>query len=234
MELTPEEQKIADEARAWVRDHRSEIIAHFVGSIEPVDFPVAVFMAGSPGAGKTEFSKRLIEKLGGNIVRVDADDIRDMIPQYSGGNSYVFQGSAALGVEKTYDFVLKKRFHSLLDGTFQKYEKALNNIQRSIDRGRSIDVFYVFQDPIVAWNFTQKRETVEGRNIPKSAFVESFFASNENVKRIKMELGDLVHLHVVVKDISNQNEEIWYNVDVDDVDLYAKIGYSCVNLEKIL
>jgi len=141
MELTSEEQKIADDARAWVRNHRSEIIAHFVGSIDPVDFPVYVFMAGSPGAGKTEFSKRLIEKFGKNVVRVDADDIRDMFPQYRGGNSYVFQGAVSLGMEKLYDYALHKKLDVVVDGTLKNYEKAKSNIDRSLKRGRKVEIF---------------------------------------------------------------------------------------------
>ena len=210
------------------------MVARFVRMIEPVEFPVSIFMAGSSGAGKTEFSKRLVEKLGGNIVRVDADDIRDMLPQYCGGNAYLFQGATALGVEKVYDFVLKQKLHTLIDGTFQKYEKASDNIRRSIERGRSVDIFYVYQDPVIAWNFTQKREAVEGRNIPKEALIESFFASNENVKRVKREYGDSVRLHIVLKDISNHHEEIWYNVSAEQVDSYIKIGYTPMNLQKIL
>lgn len=234
MNLTQEEQKVADAAREWAKAHRKEIIGRFVENIEPVEFPASVFMAGSPGAGKTEFSKRLVEKLGGNISRIDADDIRDMLPQYQGKNAYVVQGAAALGVEKVYDVVLKKKLHGLLDGTFQKYEKALDNIRRSIKAQRTIDIFYVYQDPLVAWDFTQKREAVEGRNIPKQAFIDSFFASYENVKKVKVEYGESVRLNVVLKDISNHDEEIWYNVSISQIDSYVKIGYTHAELEKIL
>jgi predicted ABC-type ATPase len=234
MELTLEEQKIAEEAREWVKSHRREIIDQGVGNAELVALPVSIFMAGSPGAGKTEFSKELIKKLGGNIVRIDADDIRGMLPRYYGGNSYVVHGAAALGVEKVYDFVLEKRLHALLDGTFQKYEKAVSNVKRAIENGRRVDIFYVYQDPLAAWEFTRKREIVEGRNIPKEAFVESFFASNENVKRIKQEYGERVNLHVVIKDISNRDERIWYNVDVERVDVYVKKPYTPLELKNAL
>src|SRR3989344_3000597 len=104
MTLSEQEQHIAEEARVYVKEHRDEIVAKFVSGIESVETPVSIFMAGSPGAGKTEFSQRLLEELGGNMVRIDADDVRDMLPQYQGANAYVVQGAAALGVEKVYDF----------------------------------------------------------------------------------------------------------------------------------
>lgn len=69
--------------------------------------PVSVFMAGSPGAGKTEFSKRLIEIIEkGNkrqVIRIDADEIRSVMPGYKGDNSYLFQGAVSLVVEKIHD-----------------------------------------------------------------------------------------------------------------------------------
>jgi predicted ABC-type ATPase len=229
MILNVEEQQLADEARVYIKEHRQEIIAKVVVGAESVDTPVSIFMAGSPGAGKTEFSQNLLKRLGGNIVRIDADDVRDMLPQYQGANAYVVQGAAALGVEKVYDFVLKHKLHALLDGTFQKYEKAMSNIERSLHAKRAIEVFYVFQDPLVAWEFTRKREAVEGRNIPKEAFIAALFAANENVKKMKVACGQAVALHMVLKNITNENEEIYYNVD--EVDKYVKIGYTVDELK---
>ncbi len=232
MELTSEEQKIADEARAWVRDHRSDIIARFVGNIEPVEFPVSVFMAGSPGAGKTEFSKRLIEKFGRNVVRIDADDVRDMLPQYNGGNSYVFQGAVSLGMEKLYDYALKKRFNIVVDGTLKNYEKSKSNIDRSLKRGRKVEVFYLYQEPEIAWDFTRKREAVEGRNIPRDVFIESFFLARESAIRLKRDFGDALSLHVVLENLTNDGEEIFSGVV--SIDPYIKTWYNRDDLENKL
>lgn len=223
MELSENEKLLAEEARRYVKSHVEEIIRIFVQSAEPVDEPVSIFMAGSPGAGKTEFSKHLIEKLG-NMVRIDADDIRDLLPQYHGGNSYVFHGPASLGVEKIYDYVLEMKLHVLLDGTLQNYDKAESNIERSIRHGRKVEIFYVFQEPLIAWEFTKKREAVEGRNIPKEAFISSLFASNQNVRLLKEKYAGKVAVHVVLKNMNNGDEEIYY--DVDSIDKYVKIGYT--------
>ncbi|MEK7178926.1 MAG: zeta toxin family protein [Patescibacteria group bacterium] len=74
---------------------------------EPEITPVSVFMAGSPGAGKTEFSKSLIEILEADqerrVVRIDSDEIRRLIPGYTGNNSHLFQGAISLVVEKMHD-----------------------------------------------------------------------------------------------------------------------------------
>lgn len=232
MILSEPEQQLADEARTYIKEQYEEVVVKFVSGIDSVETPVSIFMAGSPGAGKTEFSKRLLEKLGGNMVRIDADDVRDILPQYQGANAYVVHGAAALGVEKIYDFVLKHKLHVLIDGTFQNYDKDVSNIERSLRHTRAVEVFYVFQDPLIAWGFTQKREAVEGRNIPKEVFISTLFAANENVKKVKHVFGDKITLHVVLKNITNDREEIFYNID--EVDKYVKIGYTADELKKRL
>lgn len=52
--------------------------------------PVSVFMAGSPGAGKTEASKSLIDRLSHGhpqVLRIDPDELRNRFEDYSGDNS---------------------------------------------------------------------------------------------------------------------------------------------------
>src|SRR3989344_2656832 len=48
------------------------------------EHPISVFMAGSPGAGKTEDSKSLISLLeeegGRRVIRIDGDEGRSFIP----------------------------------------------------------------------------------------------------------------------------------------------------------
>lgn len=232
MDLNSKEQIIADQAREWVRAHREEIIAHFVAGIGPVDSPVSVFMVGSPGAGKTEFSKRLVGRFGKDVVRIDADEIRDMLPQYHGGNAYLFQRAISFGMDKLYDHVLDKGMNVVVDGTLRNYEKAKSNIERSSGRDRKVEVFYVYQEPDRAWDFTRKREVVEGRNIPKEAFIDSFFLSRENVLKLKRMFGDRIPVHVVLKNMTNDDEEIFY--DVADIDSYVKTGYTRDELERNL
>src|SRR3989344_5801466 len=136
----------------------------------PDAVPISVFMAGSPGAGKTEFSKNLISILEKNnehrVVRIDGDEIRSLITGYVGSNSYLFQGAVSLIVEKIHDRVLHNSQTFVFDSTFSKYDKAIDNIKRSLKKKRPVFIFYVYQKPEVAWKFTEAREKTEGRNIP--------------------------------------------------------------------
>ena len=46
-------------------------------------------------------------------------------------------------------------------------------------------LFYVYQDPQVAWSFTKERELVEGRVVPKDTFINAFFQARENIEKVK-------------------------------------------------
>ena len=52
-------EEIDKKAKEWIRVNVSELIKKFasVEKFPPVKNPFSMFMAGSPGAGKTEFSK---------------------------------------------------------------------------------------------------------------------------------------------------------------------------------
>ena len=80
MELTNQEKKIQEEAIREIKARKVELIEKFIISKRPLRLGViSFFMAGSPGAGKTETSKRLIEDIatqGGTPLRVDTDDYR--------------------------------------------------------------------------------------------------------------------------------------------------------------
>lgn len=179
----------------------------------PSSAPVSVFMAGSPGAGKTEFSKRLLELIvrdtNDRPLRIDGDEIRKEIPGYTGSNSSEVQGAVSILVREIYERTLKNKQSVIFDGTFSKYEKALENVTRSLKRNRLVVIFYVYQDPLVAWQFTVAREKVEGRNIPRTAFIEHFIGAKETVGRIRDEFDDSVQIYLVRKNHqTNQVESV--------------------------
>lgn len=236
--MTPDEQKTADVAVKYIKEHKGDLTALFADTMKypKVPTPVTVFMAGSPGAGKTEFSKRFIDrfekKFSVKIVRIDPDEIRAMIPGYTGANSYLVHGACAVGVEKLYDHTLEKKQNVIVDGTFVEYEKSADNVRRSLKRGREVQIYYIYQDPIIAWDFTQKREVVEGRNIPKAAFIRAFTLSRENVNKIKAEFGKQVQIHLVTKDYRNNDEDLQLNIEA--VDPYLKKRYSEDELDRLI
>lgn len=228
---------VSQKAIEWVRLNKKKIIEHFAGdSVYPSsEEPFSIFMAGSPGAGKTESSIAIVEmmkKRGEGIVRIDPDEIRKLIPQYTGTNTDAVKGASFLAVEKLYDYVLKAGKSMILDSTFTPYKKIEGNVRRSVAKGRTTTIIYIDQDPLVAWHFTKEREKIEGRSIPKDFFIRTLFESRENVQKIKEQYGDQVDLHVIQKDFVKQTQR--FIEDVEQIDHVVRIKYSVDNLQELL
>lgn len=226
---------VHDSAMAYLRAHRRELLEHFAGDAvcPPVDEPFSIFMAGSPGAGKTEYSKTWIRKTNASVVRIDTDEVREWFPMYTGSNSSEVQHAAALGVQRLFDYVLDKRKNVLIDSTFTPYETVEENVERSLRRGRYVEVHYIFQDPVVAWEFTKKRQVVEGRFVPKEMFVRALFESRENVQRIQAKFGTDVKVTFVVKDYQNDTFlEHYYGVN--EIDSRTELKYTKEELSERL
>lgn len=190
--------------------------------------PVSVFMAGSPGAGKTEFSKQYLhllqESSGFEILRIDPDDYRGLIPGYVGDNSWLVQGAVTIITEKVLDLALEQKQSFLLDGTFADWPKSKSNISRCLGRGRDVEVLYVYQPPEQAWRFVQAREAQEGRMVPFTRFVDIFFRAHEAVKAALQEFGENIRVQVLVKPIDNGRHVL--HSDVSDLDKVLRISMT--------
>lgn len=233
------DEAIRKVAIQFVKNNKKLIISKFADltKFPSSQNPFTVFMAGSPGAGKTEFSISLIKQLSEKdpntkVVRIDADDIRDIIPQYDKTNSNLIQPAAAIGVEKLFDHVQSHEQNAIVDGTFANWEISKRDVKRALNRKRKIGIIYLYQDPAIAWDFTKKRERLEGRVVPRETFIQAFLNSKENVRRIKKEFGNAVRLSLVIKNFENRVEKTLFNID--NVDSYLKIKYNPQTLLKVL
>jgi len=238
--MSPDEVKSV--AISFAKKNKNQIANELtdLGRFVPDDQPISVFMAGSPGAGKTEFSKGLLAILEEDgerkVIRIDGDELRPRMPGYVGNNSNLFQGAISIIVEKIHDCVLDKKQTFILDGTFAKYDKASHNIRRSINKQRGVFIFYIYQTPLTAWRFTQAREQLEGRNIPKHAFIDQFCGAKETVEKLHHEFTDKVVIFLVKKDFStNATKEVVKIVDPNTpIDSYIGERYTIEELEGLL
>ena len=200
-------EAITARAVQFAKDNCKEITRRAIAGFSQESDPVSIFMAGSPGAGKTEASKKLL-KNHGDILRIDADELREHFREcgYDGKNSHLFQKAATRLVHEIHDAALKSRISFLLDGTFAGESMARQNIERSLKRDRDVFVLFVYQSPLIAWNFVQKHEKVEGRRIQPQDFAEKFCASREVVNKMKAEFGNKIELSLVQKNIDGTNK----------------------------
>ena len=221
-----DEHIIKSQAIAYARANKKRIIKKYTSTsnFAEENIPVSMFMAGSPGAGKTESSRRIIEAVDRTILRIDADELRSEFKEYNGTNSHLFQAAASILVDAIHDRALKNSQSFILDGTFSKYEKSLQNIERSLKRGRFVQIMYIYQDPLQAWDFVKKREEIEGRRIKKSVFVNQFFFSREVVDRIKEQFGDKVRVDLLSKNIDGTDAK--YIGNIERIDNHIRDGYT--------
>ena len=230
MEFSEEQQEVIDKAIKHAKTIKRKFARELADTdaYKPDEDPVSVFMSGSPGAGKTEVSKQLIARYesdgNGKVLRIDPDELRVQFEDYNGKNSFLFQGAVSLLVEKIHDLALKQKQSFILDGTLSKYEVAKRNIRRSLDKGRFVQILYVYQEPMQAWRFVQAREATEGRNITPDSFVEQYFTAREVVNRLKRELGGEVRVDLLVKNVDGSDR--LYKAGVDVIDNHIPEKYT--------
>lgn len=236
MELSDSDKKLNVAAKQWVKVNKKALIAKFcdVTKFPTTENPVTIFMAGTPGAGKTEFSESLIEKFGGGFVRIDADEIREMmrIVGYNGANAELFQPATNKAVNILFDFANKKAGQNVvLDGTFA-YGNWQENVQRSIDHKRKVEIYYLYQDPLIAWDYVEKRRKSKGRAVPIKAFIDAYGLSIENVKKAKSVYGDNVTVYFVKNNYTKEIESI--EVDVSNIEELLPKRYNEKELRTLL
>jgi predicted ABC-type ATPase len=235
MTLTEQEARIEQEAMEHARAHKKTIAERLT---DPANFqsekdPVSVFMAGSPGAGKTEASIELLKVMGENtVIRIDPDELRGEFPGYTGDNAWLFQGAVSILVDRIHDMALKQNQSFLLDGTLSSYERAHRNIERSLRRKRTVQILYVYQEPKLAWDFVRAREADEGRRIRPETFVEQYFAARDVVNRLKREFGNKISVDLLQK--NNDNSHRLYQAGVEQIDHHIPEKYSRADVEKLI
>lgn len=234
MDLSDEEKRIRDEALAFAKANRREIARRLTDpNVYPKEeHPVSVFMAGSPGAGKTEASIELLARFGSPVIRIDPDELRSHCPAYRGQNAYLFQGAVSILVEKIHDQALEQSQSFLLDGTLANYDRAKRNIERSLGRRRTVQILYVYQEPRLAWEFVQAREAAEGRRIPTDHFIDQYFAARDVVNRLKAEFGKAVAVDLLLK--NNDNSRRLYQAGIDRIDTHIPERYTRSDVEQML
>ncbi|MEX5683757.1 Zeta toxin [compost metagenome] len=242
--MTPEEKAVEEEAFEFAKTNRARL-ARTIADTDAFPSeasPLTVFMAGSPGAGKTEISKGLVEMLeqgvagctAKKILRIDPDDYRCLIPGYSGGNSYLYHRAVTKILERVLDRVFEKRISFLLDGTLASIDVAKRNISRVLASQRIAQVIYVYQEPRLAWQFVQAREITEGRNIPLDTFVAQYLAARRNVVELRRCYGERFYVDLIIKNNDGTASFFERGVSVEQIDALIPDPYDQFELVELL
>lgn len=229
-----DDEEVRRAAQKFIQNNKILLIKTFADDsvYQPDDFPVTVFMAGSPGAGKTEVSIELVNQFISPAVRIDADEIRKLCEGYNGMNAHLFQSAASIGVDILYNHCLHQKLNMVVDGTFA-HQRTASNIEKSLAVGRKVIIYFVYQDPRVAWDFTKKREGVEQRRITRETFIKGYFMSRANVNDAKKQFDDQVELNLLVKNLTNDDVSAIHK-DISGIDSYLKKIYTEDELSDII
>lgn len=216
---------------------RKKVIAReLVDENAQEDSPVSLFMAGSPGAGKTEMARLIIKEFSSQYgvipVHIENDELRKQFEAYDGLNSPLFQRPATILVEAIHDRALKRSVSFVLDSTLSNYDKAVSNIQRSLDKNRYVQIIFVYQDPEQAWKLVLAREKVEGRRVPPEVFVSQFMESQSVVSALKKYFGSNIDIMFIEKNIESTSKRPQFNVT--DIDAILRKKYNREHLEAIV
>lgn len=239
------DKEIEQNAVKWIRRPANKrLLIEKYASLEyhpSPKYPVIAFMAGSPGAGKSEFVKDFRKSLetivGAKPVVIDPDAVRELLPGYTGSNSYIFQRAISIAFDDLFHSVLKNSQVAIVDGTLSDYGRAKQNLEQVFRKYSAVFISYIFQDPLIAWHFTQLREKVEGRNIRKEDFIDRLLGSKETVDKIKQEYGDRVILNLVLKDYKDteQNKAVArVYTSANSVEECIDFPYTKESLERLL
>lgn len=232
MELSAADIALRDQAMRWAKANRKAIAAELCEPHPSEEKPVSVFMAGSPGAGKTEASIALIKKFGGHVVRIDPDELRARLPGYDGKNAALFQGAVSTLVSRVLDVAFNQEQSFVLDGTLTNLERSDENIQRALKKQRFVQILYVYQDPLQAWEFVQAREEADKRHVPVDEFISQYFRARTVVHELKQRRGSSIQIDLLVKNIDGADRV--YHDNIDRIDGYVPEKYDPERLRRLL
>lgn len=105
-------------------------------------------------------------------------------------------------VDKVLKYCLQNNIRFILDGTFKSKKHSLKNIETCNAHGRTVDIYFLFQPPLISYYYTYLREIQQTRNIPVDGFVECFYNSIRNIFLAKNG-HDNVNLYICEKTIGN-------------------------------
>lgn len=216
----------------WYGDDMVELDKkHFIfrmvetAGVTTEDEPAGIFMAGLPGAGKTELSRNLIADSGVNLLRIDMDEIAENIPGYEASRADEYRKQATTLLSELFTYAIRHRLSFVMDGTFGS-KSAEQNIERCLKRGYVVKIVYAYQDPKLAWEFTLAREMIEHRAIKFDGFVGTYYKILTNIKEIGEKYGDRVTLDIVVKNPDNRVGKWLRNVPPTEIDKSLAIQYN--------
>lgn len=193
-------KQLISDAITYLNKTKKVFLLKYTDTLESNQSKEAFLTAGMSGVGKTEFA-RFLKENDKNLLHIDTDEIREYFTcvGYNGQNSDIFQEPASKGFSKLFDYALKKGYSIILDSNLSNIEKATQNIDRLLNKGYSINIFYLYNEPEKCYEFTRNREVLTKRKVPYDVFVKSNLDSYKTVTELKNKFQDDIILNYIDK-----------------------------------
>ncbi len=172
-----------DEAKEWVKDKANQqmVVDRFFSDYKPAETKLAFFMAGIPGAGKTEFAERFNKVV--KLAPIEHDKLVEYINGYRPEEYYNYRKAGSVLVTRILNECLKRGHGFIFDGTLS-HEGGYRNIEKTLKKEYRVQVIYIVQDAQLAWNLTRDRELVKKRAIEKQGFIDTCNKITKNLSAI--------------------------------------------------
>lgn len=151
--------------------------------------PLAIIMAGVPGAGKTEFLDTFSDLLKTRgfdaCIRIDLDEIVEVYPGYTPKTYAQFRSQGNHVVAAVVDIAKEGRYNMMIDGTFSGTSGAsLQNVSRLLQSGYRVQMFFMHDNIFTSWEFTKAREKITQRGIDLQGFKIACSSVITNIKEV--------------------------------------------------
>ena len=202
--------ELEKKAIEYLNENKQIFLEQYSNKIKPLDEKNAIFTAGMSGVGKTEFGIFFKER-NPDFLHIDTDDIRDFFKPvgYDGQNSNIFQKVASRGFNELFNYSLKQEYSIILDSNLSNISQAIQNIERLLKRGYNIQIYYLYNNPKVCFEYATRREIVTHRKVPKDVFIKSNINSYNTILEIKLIFKDSINLHFIDK----RTNTFYQNID---------------------
>ena len=199
------------------------------------DEPIAILMGGSPASGKSTFLKKYAPYLlKEEILKVDADEIRSMLPEYKGYNATqthletkdivnTLLSDKTIGIPCKYDIIY--------DGTMNSTKSYLPLISLLKSLGYKIFIVYVDKVPEeVVKKRALERYKKSGRFVPME-IIDDFFSKGKTALE---ELKSKADGYMII-DGSNGDYNVLERkgIRLPKTRAYSKLGQPISKLEKM-
>ena len=205
-------EEIVKQSIVYFNENKKTFFEQYSKGITVNSDKLAIFTAGMSGVGKTEFSIFLKEN-NKNLLHIDTDEIREFFRPvgYDGQNSNLFQKVSSRGFDQLLSYALKNDFSLICDSNFASIDIEIQNIQRLLKKSYKVEIFYLYNEPTVCFEYATRREMVTHRKVPKDVFLRS----NENSYKTVLAIKDMFENDVILNFLDKRDNQIYNDIDSD-------------------